>query len=62
MKASKNLKVEIRRIGTGPLEIHEQLDGGWSALPSALKDKWVGVLDNDDDNDDDDVDDSYLNF
>ena len=35
-------KVEVRRIGTGALQIREPTENPWSALPQGLVEKWKG--------------------
>ena len=41
-KQSKDQKLEVRRIGLGPLEIRESFDKSWSALPQGLAARWAG--------------------
>ena len=76
-KDSKARKVEVRRSGTGPLEIRTVSEHSWSALPRDLKAKWAGYSDKgdgtsdaadqaaaeyDEEDDEEDEDDAYLNF
>ena len=41
-KQSRCRKVEVRRIGAGPLEIRKLIGGAWSALSPDMKARWTG--------------------
>ena len=46
IKSAKNMKVhkvEVRRIGFGPLEIRKLPAISWNALPGDLKARWTGI-------------------
>ena len=59
VKQSRDQKVEVRRIGEGPLEIRRIAQSSWSALPEDLKNQWKVASGFDPDNGGDD---DYLNF
>ena len=59
VKHSKDQKVEVRRIGEGPLEIRRVAQSSWNALPGDLKAQWRAASGEDSD---DEADDAYLNF
>ena len=60
-KAAPECKVEVRRVGSGPLEIRKLFDSSWSCLPRSLKARWAGDSDIEDDLGDSDEAD-YLKF
>ena len=61
VKQSRDKKVEIRRIGEGPLEIRQLTQSSWSALPPDLKAKWKASSESESDSEDE-GDEDYLNF
>ena len=58
-KDSKDRKIEVRRIGEGPLEIRRVVQSSWSALPEDLKAQWRAASGHDSD---EEGGDDYLNF
>ena len=56
---SKDQKVEVRRIGEGPLEIRQLTQSSWSALPPDLKSRWKASSDAESE---DEGGDDYLKF
>ncbi|KAI9795565.1 MAG: hypothetical protein M1833_006965 [Piccolia ochrophora] len=41
VKESENNKIEIRRIGLGPLQIRKPIEQTWSTLPPDLEERWL---------------------
>ena len=70
LKESKSNKLEVRRLGSGPLQFRKQCEKQWSVLPSDLRQRWLGrpapastsKAEESDSSDEEFDDDSYLQF